>query len=170
GASILNSTLLGGLGSTLGFRIVLDNQTNAYVTGSEDGPGFPVTPGKINPGGVFKSVNGAARWTPSNLGLLHNEVGGIGIDPVNKANLYAGTGRGIARSTNAGASWQVSLDTFDQIVTFGVDPADPSIIYAGGSQVLKSTNSGASWFQSSTGLVTSANAPTHPFSATTQLA
>src|SRR5207244_2029223 len=77
GASLAQSTYLGGVGSAVGFHIALDAAGNAYATGSEDGPGFPVTPGKINPGGIFKTEDGAASWAPSNLGLLHNQVRSI---------------------------------------------------------------------------------------------
>jgi hypothetical protein len=163
GESVLRSTYLGGLGSAAGFHLALDNSGNIYVTGSETGPGFPVTPGKLNPGGVFKSGDGAQDWAASNTGLLHNQVQSIGIDPVNTSNLYVGTGRGIARSVDGGATWLDSLDTFDQVLTFAVDPAQPSTVYAGATGVLKSTNSGISWFSSTNGLVPSVAAPTNEF-------
>jgi len=163
GSSVAQSTFIGGLGNTVGLGIALDNSGSVTVTGSEIGTGFPITPGTINPGGIFTSANGAGSWSPSNLGLLHNEVHAIGIDPVNPSNVYVGTGRGIARSTNAGASWEVSLDTFDEVVTFAVDPLQPSVIYAGANQVLKSTNSGVSWFSSNTGLPKSVTNPTNTF-------
>ncbi len=156
GASLGQSTYLGGIGSAVGYHITLDNAGNAYVTGSETSPGFPVTPGNLNPGGVFKSGDAAASWAPRNVSLLHNQVQAIGIDPANPSNLYVGTGRGISRSTNSGAAWQVSFDAFARFLTFAVDPVTPSTVYAGTTNVLKSINSGASWFSSSTGLVASA--------------
>jgi len=152
GSSVERSTLIGAVGTTSGFAIVLDGAGNPYVAGSETGSGFPVTPSAINPGGIFKSTDGAANWVPSNLGLLYNQVNAIGIDPVNPANIYVGTGRGIARTTNSGATWQVSLDSFDEIVAFAINPLEPATLYAGSTQVLKSTNSGVSWFSSSKGL------------------
>src|SRR5262249_48124590 len=133
GESLLRSTYLGGLGDAAGFHIALDSSGNAYVTGTEAGPGFPVTPGHLNPGGVFKSGDGARDWTASNSVLVHNQVQAIGIDPVDTSNIYVGTGRGIARSTDGGANWLNSLDTFDQVVAFAIDPTQPSTIYAGAS-------------------------------------
>jgi hypothetical protein len=153
GQSLVQSTYLGGQGDDIGSRIKLDTAGNVYVTGLESGFGFPVTPGHLNPGGFFKSSDAATNWAASNAGLLHIQVHAIGIDPVNPSNLYVGTGRGLARSTDAGATWQPSPDTFGQFYTFAIDPSAPSTIYAGGADVLKSTNYGLSWFSSSTGRV-----------------
>ncbi len=163
GAAVVRSTYLGGAGNASGSQIALDNSGNVYVAGSETGPGFPITPGGINPGGIFKTSDAAGTWAPSGAGLLHNQVHAIGVDPVNPLNLYIGTGRGIARSSDAGSSWQTSLDTFDQVVTLAIDPLKPSTIYAGATQILKSTNAGLSWFSSSTGLPKSVTSPTNRF-------
>jgi len=153
GTSLVQSTYFGGTGDAMGYGIALDNVGNAYVTGEESGTGFPTTPGNLNPGGVFKSGDGAMNWFASSSNLLHTQIQGIGIDPVNPANLYIGTGRGIARSTNSGATWQTALDIFAQFATIAVDPVNPSTIYAGTTNVFKSTDAGVSWFPCSTGLV-----------------
>jgi hypothetical protein len=153
GASLVSSTFLGGVGADIGYRLTLDSAGAVYVTGSQSSLGFPITPGNLNPGGVFTSGDGAATWTADNTGLLHNQVYGIALDTNSSPlKLYAVTGRGIMLSTNAGATWATSLNTVTQYVSIVIAPGTPSTLYAGGTGVLKTTNAGASWFSTSTGL------------------
>ncbi|PYJ03516.1 MAG: hypothetical protein DME25_12005, partial [Verrucomicrobia bacterium] len=159
-------TYFGGQGNDYGLRIVLDAAGNSYITGSQSGFGFPITPGNLNPGGVFRSGDGGATWFPSSSGLLHNVINSLAIDPVTSSNLYAGTWRGVAGSTNGGASWTLGLLLAAvQVSALLVDPTSPATIYAGTignalplgqtnfANLIKSTNSGVSWTLSDTGIV-----------------
>lgn len=58
-------------------------------------------------GGIFKSVNGGAGWTPaSNGGLSNAYIFSITIDPATPKTLYAATnGDWIFKSTDGGDSW-----------------------------------------------------------------
>lgn len=152
GSAVVASTFLGGLGDEAAYGIALDSAGDAFVTGSQAGFGFPVTPGNLNPGGVFKSGNGAVSWTAAGAGLLHNQVYSIGISPNNPSLLYAGTGRGVARSTNAGAAWVPSFNSPTQYVSIAINPVTPATLYAAGVGILKSTDAGTSWVESSSGL------------------
>lgn len=78
----------------------------------------------------------------------------LAIDPSTPDTIYAGTGSGVFKSTNAGDSWtQVSTGLTDlPIASLAIDPSTPNTIYAqtwaGG--VFKSSNGGDSWTQVST--------------------
>src|SRR5206468_3593599 len=88
--------------------------------------------------------------------------------------LYAGTGRGIVRSTNAGADWQTVVSSFAHFTALVVDPTTTSTMYAGAlnvaaiftsgsggsvplqksGDVIKTTDSWLTWTNASKGLET----------------
>ncbi|PWU12538.1 MAG: hypothetical protein C5B50_21255, partial [Verrucomicrobia bacterium] len=132
GQSLVASTFLGGQGSDIGTALKLDSSGNVFVAGSVSGFGFPITPGNLNPHGLFKSSDTAASWLPSDAGLVNNQVHAIAINPLNSSDLIVSTGRGIQVSLDAGASWLISTNTFAQFGTLAIDPVTNSTIYAGG--------------------------------------
>jgi hypothetical protein len=101
--------------------------------------------------GVVKGGQGV--WTSGGPAA---EVGFLAIDPLNPATLYAGTDRGVFKSTDSGGTWvaaNVGLTAL-YITSLAVDPVTPSTLYAGtlGDVVFKSTNSGGTWFAANEGL------------------
>ncbi|HET7451657.1 MAG TPA: hypothetical protein VFL12_02865, partial [Thermoanaerobaculia bacterium] len=85
---------------------------------SSNGPfGGPITGLAIDPsnparlwavsfnGGVFRSVDAGAHWTPSIDGLADLTVNVIAVDPLHASNLLVGTQEGIFRSTDGGSHW-----------------------------------------------------------------
>ena len=109
-------------------------------------------------GGVFKSTNGGATWTPTNSGLTNGQVDVLAIDPSNSNIVYAGTYGGVFKSTNGGSTWTAmnsGLDN-DDVTSLAIDPGNPNTVYAailgyyGG--VFKSTNGGGSWSAINSGL------------------
>jgi photosystem II stability/assembly factor-like uncharacterized protein len=89
---------------------------------------------------------GVNRWTSSGPAVGVNHVV---IDPVEPTVVYAGTQRGIFKSSNGGLSW---IDPSNgglertNVHCLAIDPAAPSNVYAGtGRGVLKSANGGATW-------------------------
>ena len=139
----------------------------------------PRTPGTLYAGtyGVFKSIDGGVNWTAASSGLATSSNGGDGpywdvralaIDPQNPATLYAGTGRGLFKSQDGGASWNaagaglpthtVSTET-PAINRLVIDPQHGNTIYAVGdyysdigggilvftTRVFKTTDAGANW-------------------------
>ena len=181
GQSLVLSTYLGGAGDDAGYRIVLDaNKTTAYVVGTEssswsyDGS-FPITPGNLNPGGVFTSTNAGQNWSWTSAGLLHPQVYSLAVNPVTPSQVYAGTGRGIARSSDGGATWDTTVSTNYALPTAGglappiaighifalaINPLSPSTLYAGTSQgIYQTLDAGITWTLTSTGLVTSSSGP-----------
>ena len=168
GTNPVFSTYLGGSGDNAGFRIALDAASDYYVTGSTTAdPNFPITPSALNPGGIFRSDNGALNWNGSSTGLASVVVTSLAIDPLTPTRLYAGTWRGVARSADGGANWssgvRVLLETnFSSpaiaagvVSSLAIDPGTPTTIYAGTASqgVYKSLNAGTNWLLSSTGLV-----------------
>ena len=123
-------------------------------------------------GGVWRSDDGGANWTPLTDGECSLAMGSLAVDPVTPTIVYAGTGEanlsgdsyygcGVLRSTNAGATWtrlgaqdfgtvSISRILVDQ-ATAG-SPTSSTVlastdlnIASGCNGVLKSTNSGATW-------------------------
>jgi photosystem II stability/assembly factor-like uncharacterized protein len=120
--------------------------------------------------GVFKSADNGTTWSASVAGLPaeSRKLTAIAVDWANRNNVYVaaqiGTGSGyVARSTDAGSTWQVVLGTDakgeSQFSTVDircmiVDPTDAKIIYAGNRDnqgqgvnkiFWKSTDGGATW-------------------------
>lgn len=118
--------------------------------------------------GVFKSTRNGDQWTLT--GLTGKAVYALAIDPVNPANVFAGTrGQGFYRSGDGGLTWTASTSQviLDKIIyTLAVDPVNPNNLYAGGREanvdgttsgdwgggVFKSTDAGATWQAINTGL------------------
>lgn len=108
---------------------------------------------------VLKSTDGGEAWTPSASGIAGSSVKalalGRGPDAMLRALVQtARNGAELFSSEDHGGTWQsrgeVSLCGFPE--TMVVDPANPDIIYAGGSGgPVKSIDSGRSWASSKEG-------------------
>ncbi len=152
GTSLNYSSFIGGAGNDVGYRVALDAQGNAYVTGSENASGFPVTPGKINPGGLYVSVNGGANWNLRSDGLYYNQVDAIMVDAKTPTRVYVGNYRGLFRSLDGGLSWNSAFPNPIQFTAISQDPVNTDTIYAGQTYLYKTINGGSTWSQCSTGL------------------
>ncbi|MGD9856788.1 MAG: M36 family metallopeptidase, partial [Planctomycetaceae bacterium] len=153
---------------------------NAQTPGSEDVSGRLVTiaphPTDANTiyvggahGGVWRTTNGGASWTPLTDGEQTLAMGSIAIAPSNPNIIYAGTGeanfsadsmygRGVLKSTDGGNTWTMlgnSVFNRRTISKVLVHPTDPNTVYVavgrglnglfGNMGVWKSTNGGATW-------------------------
>ena len=120
-------------------------------------------------GGVWKTVNSGANWTPVSDSLPTLAIGSIAVDPQNPSTIYVGTGEanvvadsyfgaGIFKSTNGGASWSKIGGSFDTcyVGALAVQPGSSSILFAGvrntgrystscTSGLYRSTDGGANW-------------------------
>ena len=114
----------------------------------------PQTPTTLYAGmqGLFKSVDGGANWAPASAGLPQSfEVGALAIDPQTTSTIYVGLRgtSGVFKSTDGAGSWSPSGNGLPAraVLALAVDPAAPSIVYAGtyGAGVFKSTDGGANW-------------------------
>ena len=134
-------------------------------------------------GGVWKTLDGGASWTPLTDNQTTLSMGAIAIAPTSTSTIYAATGeavnspaslanygQGILKSTNGGASWTLmgnstfSRHTISQIV---VDPTNANNVYAavagagnngiaGSTGIYKSTDGGTTWSDTTTAISTTA--------------
>jgi uncharacterized protein (TIGR03437 family) len=136
----------------------------------------PASPATVylggEPGGFYKSVDGAATWNAYDNGLSTDPVVlGLAVARANPANVYAGTlwGAGFSlggvfESPNGGAGWTALSFGLNGVQSLAVDSSNPATIYAGpivnmvgflsGGGVIKSTDGGATWTSANTGLPT----------------
>lgn len=95
-------------------------------------------------GGVWRTTDGGATWTPLTDYMPTTSMGALALDPTNENIVYAGTGEanyanhcryglGLFKSTDGGDNWvQLAEDTFggrcfSRIV---VNPQNPQVLYA----------------------------------------
>ncbi len=120
-------------------------------------------------GGIFKSTDFGASWSPIFDNEITLSIGDIEIDPNNDKIIYAGTGEpntgggsitydgnGIYKSVNAGSSWQqTGLTNVGTIAKVSVAKTNSNIIYVAavgnifqkskGKGLYKSSDAGATW-------------------------
>ena len=112
-------------------------------------------------GGVWKSVNAGASWTPISDLIANIAVSAMAMDPKNPEVIYAGTGEGffnadavrgagIFRTTDAGRTWERLRATesadFYYVNDLAVSPNDSRRIYAATSTgIWRSLDGGAVW-------------------------
>lgn len=109
-------------------------------------------------GGVFRSLNAGASWTAVNAGLWSGVgplpgIEALAIATADPSVLYLaatdGAGGPVFRSTDGGDTWVSRWSGLSptRIVSLAIDPASPSVVYAGSDSraVLQSTDGGASW-------------------------
>jgi photosystem II stability/assembly factor-like uncharacterized protein len=119
--------------------------------------------GGVFGGGVFKSTVSASTWQAVIDGLPPSSyVGALAIDPTTPRTLYAGSDRGVFKSTDGGGTWAAAGTSFGAVRALALDASTPGALYAGtgcfqfdGScrgDVFKSTDGGNTWSAADTGL------------------
>ena len=115
-------------------------------------------------GGVWKTTDSGANWTPLSDGWTYLKASSIALDPVNTSTVYVGTGdfdgssvycMGIMKSTDGGASWtNYGRSDFGNTAVSAliVDPDAPNTLLAatgrgrtGFGYVWRSTDAGVTW-------------------------
>src|SRR5204862_3031918 len=99
-------------------------------------------------GGIFRSTDGGANWTPVNDYLPSVAISSIVHDPANPGIVYAGTGEGyfnidamrgigILKSTDSGDTWTAMPGTdpmvsppFNYVNRIAIDPSDSRVMLA----------------------------------------
>jgi hypothetical protein len=160
--------------STTQWTLIGPEPTNTpygYPTSSGRVAALAVDPGNSSvvylgaaEGGVWKSTDGGAHWTPLTDSQPSLAVGSIALDPSNSSTVYVGTGEenfngdsyygaGVLKSTNGGSSWTqlgasifagpFSADSYygggARIGPIAVSPANSQIVLAG-VQVFSGSN------------------------------
>ncbi|HEX8806637.1 MAG TPA: hypothetical protein VF741_06790 [Candidatus Aquilonibacter sp.] len=94
-------------------------------------------------GGVWKSDDGAATWTPVFDGQTVSAIGAVAIDPANENVVWVGTGEanprndvsygdGLYKTTDGGKKWvRVGLEQTRHISRIAIDPKDPNHVVVG---------------------------------------
>ena len=117
-------------------------------------------------GGMYRSDDGATSWKRINNGLIPESelmasmalgVNAIEIVRTNPDILYAGTTKGLFRTTNKGEQWErIGQSLSDPFISsILLHPTEPSQLYVGGPKgVWKSSDSGKTWQAENQGIVT----------------
>ncbi|GAC1575166.1 MAG: hypothetical protein NVS3B7_07560 [Candidatus Elarobacter sp.] len=94
-------------------------------------------------GGVWKTINGGATWTPLFEKQNVSSIGALAIDPRNHDVVWAGTGEtnprndvswgdGIYRSADGGTTWtNMGLAATRAIASVVIDPRNTNVVLAG---------------------------------------
>ncbi len=132
-------------------------------------------------GGVWRTSNGGATWTPLTDAQCSLTTGAIAIDPVDPSILYVGTGEptqsngcGLLRTFDGGATWTeingggvlapTNGTRASQTYRIAIDPGSAGsrtstvVLYAASNGLHRSANSGATWTTVLTGFVTDVHA------------
>lgn len=111
-------------------------------------------------GGIWRTVNGGASWSPVNDFMSNLAVTSIVRHPTNLNTMYAGTGEcfgnidailggGIFRSTDGGTTWTQLPSTdntnFNCVLRLAISPNGNTILAGTVNGVFRSTNAGVSW-------------------------
>ncbi len=112
-------------------------------------------------GGVWKTTNGGASWTPVSDLIANLAVNSMAMDPANPNILYAGTGEGysnggavrgagIFKTTDGGANWSrinsTNTTDFHYVNDLVVSPNNSNRIYAATrTGVWRTTDGGNTW-------------------------
>jgi photosystem II stability/assembly factor-like uncharacterized protein len=118
-------------------------------------------------GGVWKTTNGGASWTPIFDKEPDPSIGAIAIAPSDPNVIYVGTGEpcfrgditygdGMYKSVDAGKTWtHIGLEDSRHIARILIDPHDPDIVYVAAlghafgpneeRGVFKTTDGGKTW-------------------------
>ena len=111
-------------------------------------------------GGIWKTTDGGASWTPLTDDQPSIATGSIAIDPANPDTIYVGTGEqnfsgdsyygaGILKSTDAGATWTNIPGTFgrDHIGAISVQPGGTGVVLCSSqvSGIWRSRDGGVTW-------------------------
>ncbi len=116
-------------------------------------------------GGIWKSTDRGASWSPLSDNLAQIGVSGIAIDPRNSNIIYIATGDddasdsysvGVLKSTDGGISWSTTGLQFNNTQTTAndiyIDPNNSNTLWVATSVGLyKTTNAGANWSRTLSG-------------------
>ncbi len=125
----------------------------------------PVYPATVYAGtkgdAVYKSHDGGQRWVSMRSGLddatISSVVNQFLFDPTDAQHIFLATTMGVFETKNGGEQWTKKMEGMKEVlmvVTLGMDPTRPSILYAGTSGgVYKSIDQAGHWEKVNNGLV-----------------
>lgn len=108
-----------------------------------------------NTGGVWRTTDGGANWTPISDYFSHLYVYSVAIDPVSSSTYYFGSSSGLVfKSTDSGATWNQLADLSGAAVNrILIHPTNPNIIFTCHSTagIWRTSDGGTNWTQVVTG-------------------
>lgn len=125
-------------------------------------PAYPATVYAGTKGdAVYKSHDGGQRWASMRSGLddatISSVVNQFVFDPLDNNHVFLATTMGVFETKNGGESWTKKMEGMKEVlmvVSLGMDPNRPAILYAGTSGgVYKSINEAGHWEKMNNGLV-----------------
>jgi photosystem II stability/assembly factor-like uncharacterized protein len=99
-------------------------------------------------GGVFRSADRGETWRFAGRGLgLLNDVFALAVDATAPATVWAGTGRGLFKSTDGGASWTAQRALGNGLGMVAADPRLHGVAWAGTFEgpIFQTRDGGATW-------------------------
>lgn len=139
-----------------GIAIAASNPNYVYVCGYDYKNSVRTARAYVskNAGGTWTSVGGSAVFSGSSAPSCY----AVSVDPRDPKKAWVGHNTGIARTANAGASWQPQQGSqIDYVTALTADASNPNILYGGGRYNgeyanIRSTDGGATWTAVSKGL------------------
>ena len=125
-------------------------------------PAYPATVYAGTKGdAVYKSHDGGQRWASMRSGLddatISSVVNQFLFDPMDSNHIFIATTMGVSETKDGGEHWTKKMEGMKEVlmvVTLGMDPTRPAIIYAGTSGgVYKTINEAGHWEKVNNGLV-----------------
>jgi len=102
-------------------------------------------------GGVRKSTDGGSTWSVVNSGLTTTGIQTLAMDSSGPQTVYAGTGGGLFKTGDRGATWQNIPAISGAIASVATDPNHSGVVYAGvfnnlaNGSIRKSADGGVTW-------------------------
>ncbi|MBT8255904.1 MAG: hypothetical protein KJO23_05115, partial [Bacteroidia bacterium] len=107
-----------------------------------------------NTGGVWRTVDAGATWTPMGDFFTNLRAYAVAIDPSNSDTYYFGSSSGkIYKSVDAGGTWTELIDMSNSLINkILINPDDTDIMYASSQNagIFRSDDAGATWNQITT--------------------
>ena len=138
----------------------IDGGNNWEWTGLGHSPDFiPIAISPSDPNRVY-----AGRWRSDDQGASWDSIatplpiwgwGIITVHPLHKDTLYLGTGGGVHKSLDGGATWDtLDLPDASGAKAIAIDPRNGAVVYVGvaGNGLFKSVDGGAQWTAINSGL------------------
>jgi hypothetical protein len=125
-------------------------------------PSYPATVYAGTKGdAVYKSHDGGQRWVSMRAGLddvtITSVVNQFLFDPADSQHIFLATTMGVFETKNGGEQWTKRMEGMKEVlmvVTLGMDPTRPAVLYAGTSGgVYKSVDGAGHWEKVNNGLV-----------------
>jgi hypothetical protein len=92
--------------------------------------------------GIYLSADSGSTWSAGGAGLANTAIESLAVDPTNASIVYAGTGAGVYRSADGGATFQLSGLSTLSVVSLAVENGTPSTVFAATAAGLFVTTTG----------------------------